>query len=585
MSILSFHEVSYWYPGTKEPCLSGLNLSIEPGELVLLSGQSGCGKSTLLHCIKGLLPKLYGGRMAGRIEIDGRDTEPLTVIDMATEVGLVMQDPDTQLCNLFVRDEVAFGVENLLLPREQCLEQVQRAIDQVGLGELADRQVFQLSGGQKQRVAIASVLAMDTPIILLDEPTANLDNRSGREIFQLVAELRSQGKTILLIQHELDELAAVADRLVILSQGRIAASGAPRAVFSEYEDRLTMQYGVGLPQVVAAALKTRSVFPFERLPLSPAEFAAGVTAGPKPDASAQAQDEAHAAHAAPIIQAEALSYRYPGMKSPAILEASFQIQEGEVVAICGKNGSGKSTLARLLVGLLKPTSGIVRLGEKNIAKMSAHELHGSTGYVFQFPEDQFLTDAVDREIAYGLEVQQRDSAEIDRLVKEVMQLLRLDYVADRHPFSLSGGEKRRLSVATMMILEPRLLILDEPTYGLDEGNLINLLGFLFERLRARGITIAFITHDMRLVAEYAQRALVMSEGRLVFDGRPADLFRDAEKMQQCELLPPPIVELMRELEKKGWRLPDGVITLPQFVDCLCRPAADPAGTPAIRQRA
>jgi len=572
MAILSVRNLSYWYPDATEPTIRDISLEVQPGELVLLSGRSGCGKSTFLNCLKGLLPKLYGGRLEGQIEINGRDIFPLSVSSMATEVGLVMQDPDSQMCNLFVKDEVAFGIENLLVPREQCVLQVQQALDETNLSGLADRQVYQLSGGQKQRLAIASVLAMKTPLILLDEPAANLDNKSGREILQLVASLRSSGRTIILVQHELDEMADLADRLLILDKGEFIICEAPRTVFEHYGEHLTSDYGIGLPQVVSTALKTRSKFPFKELPLSPREFAAGIVnvwgaAAPAPQALPPT--------ALPppnqrpnIIEAEKITYTYPGMKIPAVLDATFSIPEGEVVALIGKNGSGKSTLARLLVGLLKQSTGNIRLEGKDLRRLSSHDVHGSTGYVFQYPEHQFLADSVEKEISYGLEVQCREKSEIDRLVSEIMKLLRLEYVAHRHPFSLSGGEKRRLSVATMMVIEPKLLILDEPTYGLDEGNLINLLGFLFARLRERGITIVFITHDLRLVAEYAERVLVMSEGRLIFEGKPSTMFCNSDMMNNAELLPPPVVETCAQLRDYGWPLPLEIATQEQFLNCL-----------------
>jgi energy-coupling factor transport system ATP-binding protein len=426
-----------------------------------------------------------------------------------------------------------------------------------------DRPVYQLSGGQKQRVAIASVLAMNPPILLLDEPTANLDGKAGRDILQLIRQLQQSGRTILLVQHELDEAIHLADKLLIFDAGRIVAFGPPQDVLEQYGEQLVVKFGVGLPQVAAAALQLKDIVQFESLPLSIAEFAPAVSPPvlefPRSEVKPGTPPQPH------LIKVDELSYRYAGTGQPVLSNVSFSIPEGEVVAIVGKNGSGKSTLARLLVGLLKPSYGNIYLSGQSLKRLSRYEIHRSTGYVFQYPESQFLTDTVAKEIAYGLEVQQRPDSEISKIVEETLQLLGLEPFAEYHPFRLSGGEKRRLSVATMMVLEPRLLILDEPTYGLDEGNLANLIGYLFNRLREQGITIVFITHNMTLVAEQAQRVLVMQSGELVFDGTPATLFEDHELLSSAELLLPPIVELSARLRKQDWPISTDVITLNQFI--------------------
>jgi energy-coupling factor transport system ATP-binding protein len=485
------------------------------------------------------------------------------VAELATQVGLVMQDPETQLCNLYVQDEVAFGVENLLIPAEECSRRVQQALKDVALADLMDRPVYQLSGGQKQRVAIASVLAMNPPILLLDEPTANLDSKAGQEILQLISQLQQNGRTILLVQHELDDVIHRANKLLIFDAGRVVAFGPPQDILEQYGEQLVVKFGVGLPQIAAAALHLKDIVQFETLPLSTAEFASAV---PPPVSYLPSSEIKPVLTPQPhLIKVDELSYRYSGTDQPVLRNVSFSIPDGEVVAIVGKNGSGKSTLARLLVGLLKPSSGRIYLSGQSLSHLSRYEIHRSTGYVFQYPESQFLTDTVAKEIAYGLEVQQRPAIEISKIVEETLQLLGLERLAEYHPFRLSGGEKRRLSVATMMVLEPRLLILDEPTYGLDEGNLVNLIGYLFNRLRERRITIVFITHNMTLVAEQAQRVLVMESGELIFDGAPKALFEDHDLLNSAELLPPPIVELSSQLRKQGWPVSADVITLNQFI--------------------
>jgi energy-coupling factor transport system ATP-binding protein len=565
-AMIALENLTYRYPYAESPTLQGVTVTIQPGELVLLTGHSGSGKSTLLYCLKGLIPQLYGGKLTGSVTVGGEDFSALSVSEIAKRVGLVMQDPESQFCNLFVRDEVAFGVENLKLEPALCASSVQSALEAVGLSHMADRQVIELSGGEKQKVAIACVLAMNVPVILLDEPAANLDAKSGREILQFISTLRDSGKTILLVQHELDEMIHRADKLMILERGSLLDFGPPRTLIEKYADKLTSEHQIGLPQIAAAALRVGAWVSFPSLPLTADEFASKIQ--PPPGAKAAPaeplQDGKPAASGQPLVAAEHVSFTYARAKHAAVHDVSVEVRPGEVIAITGKNGSGKSTLARLLAGLLMPKGGIVTIQGTNIKRLSQFEIHRQTGYVFQYPEHQFLANDVESEISYGLEVQGIPEAKRKQIVADAIQSLKLSGLEGRHPFALSGGEKRRLSVATMLVLRLKLLILDEPTYGLDEGNLINLVRFIFDELRAQGITILFITHDMRLVAEHAERVLVMSEGRLMFDGAPSSLFADQALLDRSELLAPPIVELARTLAAKGIPVPPRTTTLDQM---------------------
>jgi energy-coupling factor transport system ATP-binding protein len=364
----------------------------------------------------------------------------------------------------------------------------------------------------------------------------------------------------------------VADKLLILERGEVLDYGPPRALIEKYGATLTSAHHIGLPQVTLAALGARRAFGSASLPLTVQEFASWVLKPPQHGAAQPRSPEVigtgQALARPAVVDAEDVSYAYPRAVNQVVKKVSLRVQEGEVVAILGKNGSGKSTLARLLVGLLKPRQGVIRLGNRDVAQLRHHDIHRLSGYVFQYPEHQFLTNSVQDEIGYGLEVQSVPRAEQQRIIADVVASLGLAGLEARHPFTLSGGEKRRLSVATMLVLEPRLLILDEPTYGLDEGNVVNLVRLMFEQLRHRGITFLFITHDMRLVAEYADRALVMHHGELVFDGAPKDLFRDSALLERSELLAPPVVELTNTLAQRGLAVPDGTITVLQLCQAL-----------------
>ncbi len=567
--MIRVENLSYWYPKTETPALQDIHFHVQPGELVLVTGQSGSGKSTLLHCLKGLIPHMYGGNIQGKIIVNGQDISQLSVVEISKHVGLVMQDPESQFCNLFVRDEVAFGLENMKLDPAVCIRRTADALVAVNLQHCADRTVIELSGGEKQRVAIATILAMEVPILLLDEPTANLDSKSGREIIQFVSKLRESGKTILLIQHELDEAIHLVDKLLLLEGCTILDFGHPREIIEKYGSHLTSEHHIGLPQIAHAALRTHRWFSFDRLPLSAAEFATYVRHVPVGQVVVPIESQADTTNGSlPMVEAEEVHYAYPHTKKEAVKGISLKVRPSEVTAILGKNGSGKSTLARILVGLLEPQIGKVKLHGQDVHRLKKHQIHNLTGYVFQYPEHQFLAQTVAKEIAYGLEVQQQPEEKIHKIVSETIVSLRLSGAEQRHPFSLSGGEKRRLSVATMLVLEPQLLILDEPTYGLDEGNLLNMVRFLFEQLRKKGVTILFITHDLRLVAEHADRAVVLHDGKLTFDGPPTQLFNDTELMEQAELVPPPIVELVQALERRGIFLPQHPVTLDQFAEAV-----------------
>lgn len=566
--MIAIENLSYTYPHAKSPALKSLNIQIDQGELVLITGASGSGKSTLFYCLKGLLPHQYGGTLKGRISVNGQDVGSMSIADIAKLVGLVMQDPEDQFCNLFVRDEVAFGVENLKLKPSICIELTLNALEVVGLEGMSDRIVVELSGGEKQKTAVASILAMDTPILLFDEPTANLDARSGREVLRFIASLCRGGKTILVIQHELDELIDCTDKLLVLEQGAVLDFGSPRVLIKKYENLLPNARSIGLPQITKAALATRQWIAFEQLPLNAQEFASQVEA---PSGADTTSIEIYSTTPPTdqngnefIVEAEDINFSYPYSKETAIRNVSLKVRAGETIAIVGKTGSGKSTLARLLVGLLKPGNGIIKIGGMNVASVSEYQIQRQVGYVFQYPEHQFLADNVYDEIAYGLDVQGVPIEEREHIVKAIIQSIGLRELEDRHPFSLSGGEKRRLSVATMLVLNPKLLILDEPTYGLDESNVDKMMQLLFKQMRERDITIIFITHNMTLVAEHAERLLVIDQGEVVFAGEPTEAFTNRDLMEHARLLPPPIFMLAEELRRQGLPIPRYTITLRQF---------------------
>ncbi len=593
--LIRLKGLTYTYPGEPKPVFQDISLDIWPGELVLILGPSGCGKSTLLQVLNGTIPHSLGGKLEGEAWSCGLDVHTTKVPTFSTEIGMVYQDPDAQIVNTRVGDEVSFGLENLKRPVPEILARQKEALDLVGLPHAADLSVFDLSGGQKQRVAAAAALAAQPRLLVLDEPTANLDPEGMREVFEVLERLnRVHGMTIVLVEHRVDELADKISRVVMMADGRITFDGPPRQAFAQDRhagNRAGGIVGAWFPQVaeLAKAMGEASGTPIEpgRFPLdvpealglaesyvrrrAPAPAVASPPAGPAPEPGERT-----------LVTIRDLRFAY-GRSGPAILDGvSLDLGTAEMVALLGRNGSGKSTLARALMGINPPPKGAIMIEGADAATLDASKLAARVGYVFQNPDHQFVTDRVLDEVAYGMKVRGFADDAIEARVGEVLEIVDLARYRERSPFSLSLGERRRLSVATMLVLEPRLLILDEPTIGQDHERAQQLMA-LMARLRERyQTTILMITHDMRLVAEWADRALVLEGGRLCFDGTPEALFLEDEILSAAGLLAPPIHGLSRTLAQRfPGAVPRPTTDLGQLVGWLTGTTAATAPAGAI----
>jgi energy-coupling factor transport system ATP-binding protein len=468
--------------------LEGVSFTVGRGEFVLLSGPSGCGKSTLAHSLNGLIPHASSARMAGRVVVDGLETAAHSLPELAAHVGLVFQNPATQLFNATVEEEIAFAPRNLGLPAEEVAARVAFALDATGIFPLRGRAIRTLSSGEQQRVAIASVLALRPQVLVLDEPTSNLDWRGVEQVMSTLARLhRQQGLTILVIEHRLHAVVPLADRLLLMQDGRIVADGRPEDVFADKE-RLS---GLGL-----------------RYPWRFADLQSAIC-------NLQSPPSRRSADASPLVAIQGLEAGYG--RRTVLQDLNLALYPGEFAALVGDNGAGKSTLAKVLAGLLRPRQGRITWDEK----LRRLPLGRRVGFLFQNPLDQLVCDTVEEEVAFG---PRNLSLSVRERVETTLAVAGLTALRHRRSAALSVGEQQRTALAAALSTNPRLLILDEPTMGQDWAHLSHLMESLI-RLNHNGQAILLITHDDKLVCRYASRIILLKEGRIVADGMKNEEWR------------------------------------------------------------
>ncbi len=561
-NMIDIQNLSYTYPNISEPTLSGIDLHIDDGEFVLLLGASGSGKSTLIQCLNGLIPKVAGGNLEGEIVINGKDVRNYKVHQMASDVGIIFQNPDTQLFSLTVGKDVAFGPENLGMPKEEILGRIDRAMRSVGMEDMRDRFIFTLSGGEKQRVAIAGTLAMEPHVMVLDEPTSDLDPVGTGEVLSLVRRLNQEkDMTIILIEHKIDEVVHLADRVVVMDRGKIIMDDTPDKIFGDGHDQLK-SIGIALPQLseIIHAMKNGSGDFEGDLPTGssyntmlsrlcqllrdkPANIARFRTAHTPPTRTAQK----------PKIEIKNLRHTFEDGKV-GLDGINLVIPEGDFVALIGHNGAGKTTLINHLIGFLKPDSGTIFIDGNDISDMRVATLAQRVGYLFQNPDNQIFTDSVTQELKFGLEnIKLRDTL-IEERVNHAISMMELEEFRDRHPHSLSRGQRQRLAVASILAMEPDIIVLDEPTTGQDWGHVNKFLQQI-RHLNELGKTIILVTHDMNLVAEYARRTVVMDNGKIVLDGDTRHVFSEQEILEKTGITLPVITRLSQDILREGINIP------------------------------
>ena len=530
--VIEFKDFTFQYFSQAEPTLHNINLTIYEGEKVLIVGPSGSGKSTLGHCINGLIPFSYRGNMQGSVIVGGLDTQKASLFELSKKVGTVLQDSDGQFVGLTVGEDIAFSLENDCVPQEEMQKTVQQVADIVDMGQLLKSSPYELSGGQKQRVAFAGVMVGDVPALLFDEPLANLDPATGKTAIDLIDRIQKQySKTVVIIEHRLEDvLYRHVDRIILVSDGRIAADMTPDALIAA---DILAKYGIREP-LYATALKYAGVHITE-------DMGAGRMETLKLD---MVRDQLLAWNAArkiippqeekpPILEVEGLHFQYT-KKRKILKDISFTIREGEMVSIVGTNGAGKSTLAKVICGFVTESAGDIRFKGESLKGQTIKERAQRIGYVMQNPNQMICKSMIFDEVALGLRLRGVDEKTVEEKVNHALKICGLAPFRKWPISALSFGQKKRVTIASILVMEPQILILDEPTAGQDYHHYTEIMEFL-KSLNRQGVTILMITHDMHLMLEYTPHAIVISDGRKIGDSTAVQVLTNAETAAAASL--------------------------------------------------
>ncbi len=541
---LVVENLSFQYRIRPELAIENISFELKPGEMLLIAGSSGCGKTTLARCINGLIPRSYGGKREGQVLLHGKDVAKIPLAEVAQIVGTLLQDPERQIVASNVYNEIAFGPENLGLPREEIVERVEMAMQRLGLEYLRERETFSLSGGEKQKVALAGVLAMTPSILLLDEPLASLDPASAYEALDIFRSLADEGKTVVLIEHRVeDAIAAQPDRMLYMEAGHVKYLGPIKSLPDEIDYKqvkLPAQWVVDRVKEQKTAIETVS-----RPALRKIE-------GPKVPERGET-----------LVSFEDVSFRY-GDELPFVLRnVNLEIRRGDLIAVLGRNGVGKSTLIKHAIGLLKPTEGTVLVEGHDTRKMSVAQIARVLGFVFQSPTHMLYAPTVREELAFGPNNLKFEKEDVDAAVAESVKTLNLSGLEEYPPLGLSFGQQKRTTIAAVLAMHSKIMVMDEPTAGQDYANYTHFMNFMCRPANGAGSLLStnfaatlFITHDLDLAVTYANRVLLVGEGTVVADGPPEEVLQDFDLLDRCRVRVTSLLNLnLNLLPKTGGFLP------------------------------
>ncbi|MGD8231516.1 ABC transporter ATP-binding protein [Vibrio sp. TRT 1302] len=541
---IEFSDFSFRYESLDKPTLKHINLRIEKGEKIVIIGPSGSGKSTLGQCLNGLIPHAIKGETSGQLLLNGKAATQLDLHQYTEQIGTVLQDTDSQFVGLSVGEDIAFALENQLASNIEMYPIVKSTAQMVELGDMLDRSPHDLSGGQKQRVSLAGILVDDVDTLLFDEPLAALDPKTSRKTIEIIDQLhRDTGKTVIIIEHRLEDvLHRPVDRVILMQQGEIVADMTPDALLAS---TLLETHGIREP-LYLTALKAANC-PLEQLNTY-SSIKEMPIAGYRPHfANWQSPTKTLTRSDDSLLTINELTYSYDGEKN-ALENVSFTISHGEFVSVLGKNGSGKSTLTKLIMGVIEPDSGSICLEGEDISTLSIFERSQQIGVVLQNPNHMISHHMIFDEVAFGLRNKGLSEQEVEKKVLDTLELCGLSKYRNWPIEALSYGQKKRVTIASILALEPKLLILDEPTAGQDYRNYTSMLNFVRTLNSQLGITVMIISHDMHLVLEYTDRSIVISDSRLIADAPMTEVFSQPELLDKANLTTTSLYDLAECLD-------------------------------------
>ena len=525
---LVIENLSFQYRTRPEPAIQNISFELKPGEMLLIAGSSGCGKTTLARCINGLIPRSYRGKREGKVLLHGTDVAEMQIADMAQIVGTLLQDPERQIVASNVFNEIAFGPENLGLPRAEIIARVEEAMSRLKIEHIRDRETFNLSGGEKQKVALAGLLAMNPSILLLDEPLASLDPASAYEALEAFRSLADEGKTVVLIEHRVeDAITARPDRLLYMEAGQVKYLGPIENLPTEIDHRqvkLPAQWVVRRVQQIGEKVDKP-------------EFAESSERGE------------------PLVVFEDVDFRYSDETPWILQDVDLAIRRGDLIGVLGPNGAGKSTLVKHAIGLLKPTSGRVLIDGKDTRSMSVAQIARVLGYVFQSPTHMLFAPTVQEELEFGPTNLGFEKAAMQKAVSQSISTVNLNGLEEYPPLGLSFGQQKRTTIAAVLAMQSKIMVMDEPTAGQDYANYTHFMDVMCRPAAdgAKSLVAAnfaatlFITHDLDLAVTYANRILLVGDKHIVADGTPEDVLKDFDLLERYRVRPTSLLRLNLEM--------------------------------------